>query len=376
MWIEQKANGKFLFREKYRDQLTGKQKIISVTLDKDTRIARSQAQKILLTKISKSQHHASNAISPIVFSDLVSEWFQLYTKQVRSSTAYTVKGNVKLILEMVDPDILVSKITTSYIRSKFETVMFGDRNISTTYARSIRTRLKSIFQYACEHGYLTENPINNFRLPKKKENVKQISEFFLEEDELNKVMNYLETHNTRYWLFCEWLYLNGLRYSEAAGMLKKDVIISEDRNFCKVTGALDYAGKKADEIKKINQTKTVASLREVDLNSKAVEIYTKACDLSLNSEYIFSTSTGTPIHISAIDTFLRDHKERMGIDKNKKLSSHIFRHTHISKLAELEVPLHIIQRRVGHQNESVTRDIYLHITSRAKDKTKKLLEMI
>ncbi|WP_174519820.1 phage integrase SAM-like domain-containing protein, partial [Pseudolactococcus raffinolactis] len=111
----------------------------------------------------------------------------MYTKQVRSSTAYTVKGNVKLILEMVDPDILVSKITTSYIRSKFEAVMFGDRNISTTYARSIRTRLKSIFQYACEHGYLTENPINNFRLPKKKENVKQISEFFLEEDELNKV---------------------------------------------------------------------------------------------------------------------------------------------------------------------------------------------
>ncbi len=110
MWIEQKPNGKFLFREKYRDQFTGKQKIISVTLDKDTRITRSQAQKILLTKISKSQHHASNAISPIVFSDLVSEWFQLYTKQVRSSTAYTVKGNVKLILEMVDPDILVSKI--------------------------------------------------------------------------------------------------------------------------------------------------------------------------------------------------------------------------------------------------------------------------
>ena len=66
----------------------------------------------------------------------------------------------------------------------------------------------------------------------------------------------------------------------------------------------------------------------------------------------------------------------MGSHKNKKLSSHIFRHTHISKLAELEVPLHIIQRRVGHQNESVTRDIYLHITSRAKDKTKKLLEMI
>ena len=37
MWIEQKENGKFLFREKFIDNLTEKEKTVSVTLDKNTR---------------------------------------------------------------------------------------------------------------------------------------------------------------------------------------------------------------------------------------------------------------------------------------------------------------------------------------------------
>lgn len=376
MWEETARNGKVLFREKFIDNLTGKERTASITFDKSTRETRTKAQKILLAKISKLQHDETRTLTPIRFGKLVEEWSEFYKRQVRSSTAYTVKGNIKFILEVFSPDIIVSKITLKLIRSKFEEAMLGERDISTAYARSIRTRLKSIFEYAIDHGYLKENPIIRFRLPKKKEVETPITEFFLEEEELEKVMSYMKDHNRRYWLFCEWLYLNGLRYSEAAGMLKSDVILSTDRNYCKVTGALDYAGKKSDDFRKSNRTKTKAGIREVDLNSRAVEVYQEACSLSPDSEFIFTTSVNKPIHISAIDTYLRVHKENMGIDKSKRLSTHIFRHTHISKLAELEIPLHIIQRRVGHQNESVTRDIYLHITARAKDKTRKLLELL
>ncbi|MCJ1968694.1 tyrosine-type recombinase/integrase [Lactococcus piscium] len=55
---------------------------------------------------------------------------------------------------------------------------------------------------------------------------------------------------------------------------------------------------------------------------------------------------------------------------------HIVRHTHISKLAEIGVPLHIIQRRVGHASEKITREIYLHITNKMKSDTKDLLELL
>lgn len=61
---------------------------------------------------------------------------------------------------------------------------------------------------------------------------------------------------------------------------------------------------------------------------------------------------------------------------NKKISSHIFRHTHISILAELSVPLKAIMERVGHNDPNTTLKIYTHVTDKMKQKTIKQLENI
>ena len=45
MWVEAKKNGKFTPRERYLDPLTGKTKIVSVTIEKDTPRARKAAQE-------------------------------------------------------------------------------------------------------------------------------------------------------------------------------------------------------------------------------------------------------------------------------------------------------------------------------------------
>lgn len=43
---------------------------------------------------------------------------------------------------------------------------------------------------------------------------------------------------------------------------------------------------------------------------------------------------------------------------------HIFRHTHISMLAEAEIDLATIMKRVGHDDEKTTLKIYTHIQKR------------
>lgn len=173
MWFEKKINSKtkkekYLFREKYTDSLTGKERTVSITFDKNTRETRTKAQKILLSKISKLQQDDTRTLKSITFGELVEQWLEYYNKQVRDSTAYTVKGNVKLILEMVGKDTLAIKITPQYLRKKFEEIMLGDRNISPSYARAIKTRLKAIFEYGIDHHYLKENPIDRLKIPKKK----------------------------------------------------------------------------------------------------------------------------------------------------------------------------------------------------------------
>lgn len=44
----------------------------------------------------------------------------------------------------------------------------------------------------------------------------------------------------------------------------------------------------------------------------------------------------------------------------------MFRHTHVSKLAETGVPLYVIQHRVGHENSKITEQVYLHITKKVQ----------
>lgn len=39
---------------------------------------------------------------------------------------------------------------------------------------------------------------------------------------------------------------------------------------------------------------------------------------------------------------------------NKRLTTHIFRHTHISQLAEMGVPVKTIMARVGYNNPNTT----------------------
>lgn len=62
---------------------------------------------------------------------------------------------------------------------------------------------------------------------------------------------------------------------------------------------------------------------------------------------------------------LKRDRERFGLT-DKELSSHIFRHSHISILAEKGIPLKVIMDRVGHENVEITNRIYTHITSPMK----------
>jgi integrase len=53
-------------------------------------------------------------------------------------------------------------------------------------------------------------------------------------------------------------------------------------------------------------------------------------------------------------------------DINKNATPHIFRHTHVSMLAEAGVDLTTIMSRVGHENEKTTLNIYTHVTKKMK----------
>ena len=59
-----------------------------------------------------------------------------------------------------------------------------------------------------------------------------------------------------------------------------------------------------------------------------------------------------------------------------KNTTHIFRHTHISILAEQGEPLKVIMDRVGHKSANTTLRIYTHVTDKMKDDLIKRLDKV
>nr|WP_231556750.1 tyrosine-type recombinase/integrase [Tetragenococcus muriaticus] len=81
-----------------------------------------------------------------------------------------------------------------------------------------------------------------------------------------------------------------------------------------------------------------------------------------DKEFVFTTRTGNPIHITNYNKSLQNAADRKGIKKD--MSSHVLRHTHISTLAEMGLHLKAIMDRVGHGDSKTTQTIYMHVTDK------------
>lgn len=315
----------------------------------------------------------------LTFSSLIDEWYLIYKQQVRESTYLSTWDLLNGVKNEIGNDTLVRNIDTVLINNVLENLIYGEKNLSNKYISIIKSKLNLIFKYSVKKGYIALNPIERVTIEYKKQGPPlKVKDKFLEDDEYIKLVQYTASHNERYSLLFQWLYLTGMRAGEAIALNKSDITIDTDQEIyiAKINGTMQYRGRTVHNQKKSKETKTQARMREVSLSKKAVNIIDSFTELNkyLNTDYLFTTSKGTPFQLNAINTYLRKLSKQLEIDK--PLSSHIFRHTHISKLAEIGSPLYAIQDRVGHENSKITESIYLHVTKGVKEKLNRDIELL
>ena len=72
-------------------------------------------------------------------------------------------------------------------------------------------------------------------------------------------------------------------------------------------------------------------------------------------------------YISASETLFNTNISTLSYNLKKvKLSTHMFRHTHVALLVEAGVPIKVISERLGHSKIDTTLDIYTHVTENMK----------
>ena len=373
MWVETLTNSKgtrYKYCERY-ELPNGDTRKVSITLNSNSTYAHKQASIELQNKIKdviKELHLNPN----ITMYEVAQLWLEHTEPTVKISTHINHSLHVKKIFTYIDTGIPLVKVTPIMIENMVHSVYYKE-NLSYYYAKSILTTVRAIFRHAKRRRIIQDiHEIEDINVKKKPFTHTEIAKKqnkFLDAVELKSVLAQLTKLAPRIALLIEFMSLTGLRIGELLALRYCDY--DTKKATINVNGTLQYFYKNGSDIKR-GTPKNIYSIRDIALDNRCVKILnTIITDNKRQSlwfkgyneqGYIFTAKRGSPYDRQYINKLLKQVRI-----KGKHLTTHIFRHTHISMLAELGIPLKAIMQRVGHNDPATTLSIYTHVTQHMKD---------
>ncbi|MEI1231676.1 site-specific integrase [Enterococcus mundtii] len=363
------------------------------------------------------------------FGELVVLWLKAWEPTVRQTTAdYQKEILQRYLMRFIDERTPLKQITPLLIEGVWADILLIQTKREKDYLEQatlekIRSLLKQILVYGYRHDLIQfELKKIELKIPadRKRKSLQRRKKKFLEKQEIQLLLEAINEKyennqeinkmNKLYLDVVEFLIRNGLRIGEL-GALTIDKV---DFTNCKlrIDEGLVAAGRTVKEYVR-NPPKTLSSVREVDLDQRSIAIiqnrilvnqtrqkemkqrqkgeykktyYSKegypsirtiaASKKFIDSTTIFQTQNGTPVVYHSLNEFLngqgnlsiQDIMKTKDPSFQKHLSSHTFRYTHISLLAEAGMPIKAIMERVGHANMKTTLEIYNQVSNTTKEK--------
>lgn len=374
MWMEELPTGKYKFFERYKDPYTEKLKKVSVTMEKKTPQARNQAALLLQEKIKQKLN--KKQVESITFEEIYKLFYKSWSQTVKESTKHNCKSIDKKMKEVIPSDTLLANLDRRFLQEAIDKVIKTNGHIA---AKKIRHRLRGIFKYAVQYSYIENNEVDYTTIPQKPKTLEDLEKKrnnFLTMDEIKalvKVLNSQEYHQ-KYADMVIVLALTGMRYGELSALQLKN--IDFQNNKIEITGNFDSVNKIKTLPKTTNSIRTIkASKTIMEAIQRQIARLSKRFKPLTSDDYIFCFEKwNQPTTIACFIQILKKYGKEAGIDKN--LTSHIFRHSHISFLAESGLPIKSIMDRVGHSNAKMTLEIYSHTTQDMEDKLVNKLDSI
>ena len=357
MWIEER-NGKFRACERYTDYMTGKTKRVSVTLEKNTaaarRLAAEELNRMIDNKYEKKRENYT-------LKDLV-EQYRIYQKNTVKASTYTRNYHAcNALMSILGEDILQDKLNAAYIKKKFL-----ETKKSPGTLNEHRTRLNALLRWGYENDYISDiSFLSKFKPFDDVPHREKIEDKFLESHEVKTLLDSMD--DTLWKSLTEFLILSGLRFGEAAALEVSDV----DKN-----DRLIHVRHTYDCVNKVVSTpKTGFSIRDVYMQDellklvKEISVYMKLQSLSAGYDnphnLFFQSKSGGYIQFYSYAKYLKEHAMK---SIGRSITPHTLRHTHASLLLEQGISVDAISRRLGHHDSKITKDIYLHVTEKLKEK--------
>jgi len=167
--------------------------------------------------------------------------------------------------------------------------------------------------------------------------------------------------------------LNGWRIGEIISLdYEKDINLKE--KYVDINKTYNYVTKEFELPKNNKSRRNAISDRSVELILEQIE-HDKwkkyRYDLPQQNNLLFKTIYGNPLSISGINKYLKRFNT-----PEKKISTHIFRHTFITFMLEKGIPLTLLAKHVGHADTQMLERVYKHFSKSMEEQLKNYVSSI
>lgn len=265
------------------------------------------------------------------------------TNRIRRSTHFSYSNWLKIAKRYMN-DIKLEDISFTIYQTTLNKIC--DDGYSSSTITSVHTICNMVFKDAIKHRVISQNPAKFAEIPIAKRKPNRIK--LLTTEELNKLLDGARTHgiDDRDYVLLTILVHTGMRIGEVCALAPEDIIEAKKQ----IVVRKSYTRTKDGSV--IGPTKT-GHERIVDITETVKNVITSIKPHSKTSIFGFTPEVGRNRIIALAKALEMPH-----------ITPHIFRHTHISTLAEIGVPIATTMQRVGHVTMKTTIEIYSHVSSR------------
>lgn len=240
--------------------------------------------------------------------------------------------------------------TAASIRARAENAFLEEEFLSAKTIANIQGLLSSVFKHQVDQGVLLLNPAKGVRLPK---GMRKREPIFLTPTQRRSLINAAPDD---WGLFIEFLLATGARWSEALALTPNDFTLETSPASVRI----DKAWKHTPNGQRIGTPKTQKSRRTITLPPALAAKLTPLLAQRARGELVFQGPGGGRVR----DAWFYQRVwqvacERAGLEPAPRI--HDLRHTHASMLLGQNVPIHIVQQRLGHESIQTTVNVYGHL---------------
>lgn len=368
MWMVEKGNGKYKFTERYEDR-DHKQKYVSVTLKSKSPQAFKQAQKILDDKIRSRLEAIPEPTADYTFKEVTEKWLEVKKKTVKPSTVTSYVHVTDLIIKHIG-DEKIATLTAGTINQMLLSMFNSGLKYKTVSERYKLT--KNIIKFAVDYDYLATDHITPKMKLEKINLSEKNSDKYLEVKEADALFKRMaEAGEEELSDMFNLQMQTGMRIGEVIALHLPDI------DLVNKTILIRYTYDKANDqftLPKGNKTRTI------HISSKTVELIQKILlrrNLLLyaygikKTQLLFFTEKGKPFNSAVVNNKLHKFEE-----PNKPLTTHIFRHTFVTRMVENNIPSKLIADHVGHVDTKLVDNVYSHFTNKMNEDLKNAIELV